>query len=47
MSENWQKMQKIWNILMHTFVIITNLNFYDNDDKYMHRNIPEFLVFFI
>ena len=47
MSENWQKMQKIWNILMHTFVIITNQIFYDNDDKYMHRNIPEFLVFFI
>ena len=30
---------------MDKFVIIINLK-NDNDDKYMHRNIPELLVFF-
>ena len=35
---------------MHIFVIIINLKVareVDNDDKYMHRNIPELLVFFV
>ena len=36
-----------WKIFLmlsvHIFVIIINLN----DDKYMHQNIPELLVFFL
>ena len=31
---------------MHIFVIIINL-YVDNVDKYMHRNIPELLVFIL